>query len=50
MVSEIDEQSQSVTGRLQIVVHLSAMRISQFAHRFQFNDDLLKADEIRDLL
>ena len=39
-----------MTGCLQIVVRLSPMLISQFSHGFQFDDNLLKADEIRDIL
>jgi len=50
VVPEVDEESDTETCRLEIVVDLSAMFVGKIRHGFNLNNDLLEADEVRQVL
>ena len=47
VVAEVCDDSKAITTRLQIVVNLSPMLISNFFHGFKFQDDLFVANNVR---
>ena len=46
VVPEVDQQAQLKAGRLEVIVDLRPVFISQFLQRFEFHDDALVADEV----
>ena len=40
VMAEVDEQTDAMTGGLEIIVNLSAMLVGQFLHRLEFHDHL----------
>ncbi len=49
-MAKVDQKTQLYTGRFQIIQHLSTVLIGQLLHGLQFQDDLLKAYEVRFVL
>lgn len=49
VVAKVDQQSDSIAGRFQVIVDLCPMRVSQFRDRLDFENDFFKTDEIRDV-
>src|SRR6266511_425315 len=47
MVSEVDEEPQTVASRFQVVVDLRTVFVIQVRNGLDLDDDLLKADEVR---
>ncbi len=48
--SEIQQQANSKTRRLQIVQTLGLMDLIQFRHRFQFNEDTIFYEQVSDVI
>src|SRR5579864_8066941 len=47
MGTEVDQESEFESGRLQIVVNLGTMPVRQFRDGFEFKNDLVKATKVR---
>jgi hypothetical protein len=43
---EVDQQSELVTGGIQVIEELRSMLVYNFINRLQLNDDFIEADEI----
>ena len=48
--AEVDQQAQFVTGGFEVVVDLSTVFVENRGDRFQLDDDLAVANQVRDLL
>ncbi len=46
VMAEVDQQAEFQARRLEVVLNLRAVLVSQFRHGFQFHDDLVVADEV----
>jgi len=47
VISEVDEKTKSKSSRLQIVVNLCSMFVSEFGDRFDLQNDPVEADKVR---
>jgi len=48
-MTKIDEESEPVTGRTQIIQHLSTMLARQLRYGLQFDNDFVKTNEVCDV-
>jgi hypothetical protein len=48
MVTEIHQDPEAELGGIQVIQNLSAVFVREMRNRFQFDDDFIETDEIRD--
>ena len=49
VVSKVDEKSEFEASSFEIILNLRAMRVRQLFDGFEFSDDLVVTDEVRDI-